>query len=347
MSDVPSGDLIDVNRLDSWLGDKLPGEAEQLEVERMGEATGAGNALFDIRRAEHRWVLRRPPLVPNAPGANDMLREYRVLTALNQTSVPHPETLLLCDDPEVIGAPFFIMQRIDGFTPVAQLPPPFDTDPSARHGIGIETADALAELALVDWRAIGLEGFGKPDGFLERQVGRWLWQLDGYKTREIPEVDFVASWLEDHRPTMGEPGIMHGDYSLFNVMFHHGAPARLAAIIDWDTCTIGDPLMDIGHLLSRWQEPGEEPVLGRSDTPDRKGFATRAELAERYARKTGRDLSHIEYYKVLSLFKLACILEGHYYRALTAAGGKPPENGMGETVPRLFRNAARMVRAAG
>jgi len=209
------------------------------------------------------------------------------------------------------------MERVDGFTPIEPLPPPFDQDRTARHALGIELVDALAELALVDWQAVGLEGFGKPDGFLARQVDRWLWQLDSYRTREITEVDPVAEWLRVHLPDPGPVGIMHGDYSMFNVMFAYGAPAHLAAIVDWDTATIGETLMDLGHVLARWDEDREAPTsLGSSDSANRAGFASRAELAGRYEQRTGFDLSNLRYYEVLSLFKLGCIMEGHYANAI-------------------------------
>ena len=205
----------------------------------MGEATGSGNALFWLRRGEHTFVLRRPPQVVNAPGASDMTREWRILVALESTPVPHPRPLLLCEDAGVIGAPFLIMEKVDGFTPVGRLPAPYDR-PKSRRELSMAMVDALAELAAVDWRARGLEGLGKPEGFLERQVGRWLVQFDRYRTREIPELDFVARWLDGNRPAMSAPAIMHGDFSPYNVIAAPHDTQRLAAVIDWDTGTIGD-----------------------------------------------------------------------------------------------------------
>ena len=233
----------------------------------------------------------------------------------------------------MIGAPFILMEHIDGFTPVAPLPAPFDHDPAARRALGTELVDALAELALVDWRAVGLDGFGKPDGFLARQVDRWLWQLDSYRSRDIPELDTVTAWLRGKLPDPGPTGIMHGDYSMFNVMFAHGAPAHLAAILDWDTATIGEPLMDLGHVLARWDEAGEEPtMLGSADEPNRSDLSSRAELAARYAERTGFDLADLRYYEVLSLFKLGCIMEGHYATAVQQ--GDPTGGQFTRHVPR-------------
>ncbi len=333
--------LVDVAALESWLVDHVDGEPP-LEIERMGEATGVANALFLVRWGGRDLILRRPPAAKITESAGNMLRERRVLAALAGTAVRHPRLVAACEDSDVIGAPFLLMERIDGFTPIEPLPAPFDADPAARHALGTEAVDAIAELALVDWRVVGLDGFGKPDGFLARQVDRWRWQLDGYLTREINPLEPLSDWLRRHLPEPGPVGIMHGDYSMFNVMFTAGPPPRLAAIVDWDSATIGEPLMDLGHLLARWDEPGEAPTrLGSADFSDRTGLATRAELAERYASGTGFDLTHLRYYEVLSLFKLGCIMEGYYAREAAAgvAHGR-----FSDTAPGLFADALRIAR---
>src|SRR5690349_15732594 len=245
----------------------------------MGEGTGIANALYLVRRGPETWVLRRPPEVKNDPSASDTGREWRILTALEGTPVPHPRPLLSCTDPSVIGAPFMMMELVDGFTPGFEIPEPFASDEPLRRGLAMAYVDGCAALSQVDWKARGLEGLGKPDGFLERQVPRWLAQLDRYRTRELPELDFVAKWLESRIPTMSQPAIIHGDYSPFNVMVVPEPPPRLAAIVDWDTGTIGDPLLDIGHLLARWTEPGEEPVINvQAGGID--GYPTRSEMAD-------------------------------------------------------------------
>lgn len=300
---------FDVAALDEWIGDRLPGHGAPLRATRMGEGTGEANALYWLRRGEHTWVLRRPPAVVNAPGASDMTREWRILAALDGTPVPHPAPLLLGGPDGPLGCPFLIMARVDGFTPVGTLPPPYDR-PASRRDLGLAMVDALAGLAAVPWRERGLEGLGHPDGFLDRQVPRWLRQLDGYRTRDIPGLDWVAAWLEANRPPPQPPALMHGDYSPYNVMASPRDTTRLAAVVDWDTGTIGDPLLDAGHLLARWTEPGEEPAIGVWDIQAREGLPTRAELAARYAGRTGADLSALPYYQTLALFKLAIILEG-------------------------------------
>lgn len=341
MSDARAGVELDPDVLNEWIGDRLPGVGEPLRFERIGESSGIANALFRIERGGHTWVLRRPPAVKNHPSAADTGREWRILRALDGTPVPHPRPLLFCDDAGVLGAIFMIMELIDGFTPGAGVPDWLATDPSALHDLGMAYVDGLVELSKVDWRAGGLEGLGKPEGFLERQVSRWLGQLDGYRVRELPEEEFLCRWLEANRPAMSPAAIMHGDYSPFNVMVADGPPARLAAIIDWDTGTIGDPLLDIGHLLARWVEPGEVGPLGTRE--ELVGYPSRMEMAARYEAGTGRDLSALRYYEVLALFKLGVILEGNYARARNA-GTPDGENRMLDSAPRLFKVAAEFAR---
>lgn len=333
---------IDCERLDSWIGDRLAGRGAPLTATRLGEGTGIANALFVIARGDHRWILRRPPAVKNDPSASNTEREWRILQALERTPVPHPVAQLFCNDIDVLGAPFMVMDVVDGFTPGFELPEPFLSDMALRHDLGMAYVDGIAELSAVDWRARGLEGLGNPHGFLERQVSRWMAQLNRYRTRDLPELDFLTGWLEANRPEMSSPGIIHGDYSPFNVMVAPQPPARLAAIIDWDTGTIGDPLLDLGHLLARWTEPGEEPVLllqaGGVD-----GYPTRAAMASRYAQRTGRDISALPYYEALALFKLAVILEGRHAHEVSK-GVAAEKTSMATIVPGLMRGAAEFAR---
>jgi len=333
---------LDLDALGAWLGDRLGDPAEPLSAQPIGADLGMGNALFELRRGDRAFVLRRPPAVLNDKSASNMTREYRILRALDGSAVPHPVARALCEDPEVIGAPFLIMDKVDGFTPGFVLPEPFNSDPGLRRGLAMAYVDALVDLAEVDWQAAGLGDLGKPDGFLERQVPRWMAQLERYRVRDLPELEFVTDWLERNRPVMSGPAIMHGDYSPFNVMVAPQPPARLAAVIDWDTGTIGDPLLDIGHLLARWTNPGEEPVL-QLQAGGTEHYPTRAELAARYAERSGKDVSALPYYEALALFKLAVILEGTYARK-RRAGVPEAENLMGELVPRLTRAAAAFAR---
>ena len=204
---------FDVEALDEWIGDRLPGRGAVLQATRMGQGTGEANALYWLRRNEHVWVLRRPPTVINAPGASDMNREWRILTALEGTSVPHPSPLLFGGPDSPLSGLFLIMAQVDGFNPVGVLPPPYDT-PGARRDLAFALVDALAELAAVPWRERGLDGLGKPEGFLDRQVSRWLRQLDGYaklptyQARDVPGLDWLANWLEANRPPAQPAALM-------------------------------------------------------------------------------------------------------------------------------------------
>jgi aminoglycoside phosphotransferase (APT) family kinase protein len=333
---------MQIASLDAWIDDQLPGAGQQLTATRLGAATGIANALYIVARGEHRWVLRRPPAVKNDPSASDTTREWRLLNALEGTPVPHPAPRLMCQDVSVIGSPFMIMDVVDGFTPGFELPAPFADRMDLRHDLAMAYVDGCAELSKVDWQSRGLEGLGKPAGFLERQVPRWLSQLERCRTRELPELDFVMGWLEDNRPTMSPAAILHGDYSPFNVMVAPAPPVRLAAIVDWDTGTIGDPLLDIGHLLARWTEPGEESVIGEQ-AGGMQGYPSRAEMASRYAERTGRDLRALAFYECLALFKLAVILEGTFARE-RAAGVPDRHNSMVDMVPRLTTAAADFAR---
>jgi len=349
-ADARTPDLIDGPRLTAWLDARLPSLGTgPLEWKRIRGA-GASNEIFELRRGGAPVILRRPPNPPRDASNKIMLREYRVLHALDATPVPHATPLAVCDDPGVLGANFYVMEKIDGFTPMDPLPPPFDTDPVARRGLGLELIDALAALANVDHRAIGLEDFGKPDGFLGRQVERWLGQLESYKAmpgyaaRTLPGLDRVAAWLAANTPPMSAPGILHGDYQFINVMFRHGAPARLAAIVDWEQATIGDPLLDLGWVVSGWSDPGE-PLARGSYVRNREGLPTKRELIARYAERTGRDVAHLDYYVVLAKFKLAALLEGHYARSLAGKGDPKMGQIMGDLVVGLIADADALVAA--
>jgi aminoglycoside phosphotransferase (APT) family kinase protein len=307
--------VIDERALDEWVGDRLPNRGAGLALERMGQGAGVANVLYWLRRGDDVFVMRCPPPVLNTPGASDMEREWCILNALEGTDVPHPTPLILGSGTDTpVGGSFLIMSRVDGFTPIGILPAPYD-EPTARTDLGYAMVDAVASLGVVDWRARGLSDLGRPEGFLERQVARWNRQIDGYRTRDIPGLERLSAWLDANRPTDYEVGLMHGDYSPFNVMASPHRTDRLAAVIDWDTGTIGDPIMDIAHLIARWTEPGEEPAIGVWDIGDgiageRAGLPTRSELARRYEQRSGRDLRALPFYQALALFKLAAILEG-------------------------------------
>jgi aminoglycoside phosphotransferase (APT) family kinase protein len=286
-----------------------------LNVERI--TTGHSNEVFSVERGELRLALRRPPRTPLSPTAHDMAREFRVLNAFasHGKDVPVPRTVALCTDVDVCGAPFYLMEMVDGVVVRDRLPAPLDSDPDAPRVCSFALIDALAAIHAFDWRAGGLDGFGRPDGYLERQVPRWLGQLERYKTRELPDVDEAGEWLAAHTPPTQPAGVIHGDYKLDNVMFARRTPVELVAVFDWEQSTVGDPLVDLGWIIGLWPDPGERLSLGGAWPFAQTAPApTRAELIERYGTATGRDLRNLAFYCVLGLFKLACVMEGSYAR---------------------------------
>jgi aminoglycoside phosphotransferase (APT) family kinase protein len=293
-----------------------------LEAEPVGE--GHSNVTFLIRREGGSWVLRRPPRPPLPPSAHDVLREAFLLQALREQPVRIPVVVATCDDPAVIGAPFYVMQRVEGEVLTSAMPPALD-DAAGRRAVAEELVDALAEVHAVDWRACGLEGYGKPTGYLERQLRRFSGLWEHNRTRELPALDRVTAWLAEHRPESPPATIVHGDYRLGNTMFAPGAPARLAAIFDWELATIGDPLADVGYLVATWSEPGdpEDVPFSFGDVTRRPGFPTRAELIARYEAATGRSMSDVRWYTTLALWKAAVFLEGSYRRRLAGTTDDP------------------------
>ncbi len=290
---------------------------------RVGQ--GQSNLTFLLELADGREiVLRRPPVGPLPPSAHDVLREHRVIAALFGSPVPVPRPILACEDPKVIGAPFYLMDRVNGDAPRFELPSGFGA-PESRGGIGEQAVDALAALHALDPAAVGLADLGRPSGYLARQLRRWRGQLDFARTRPLDDLDWLAVWLEDQLPTdETRPTLVHGDYKLDNLLFVPEPPARLLAVVDWELCTIGDPLADLGWLLAFWREttdpPPELKIIPRlTELP---GFNTRAELAARYAQRMGRALPDLTWYLVFANWKMAVLLEGHWARHVRGTAGE-------------------------
>jgi aminoglycoside phosphotransferase (APT) family kinase protein len=274
-----------------------------------------------------------------------MLREYRVLEALNGTDVPHPEALAACDDTSVIGGCFYLMAMIDGWSPMSMgttWPEPFGSDLAARHGLGIQLVDGIARLSKVDWKAKGLEGFGKPEGFLERQADRWVAHYEKMKTRDLAGVDVVADWLRHNKPRVYVPGILHGDYQFANVMFERDAPAKLAAIVDWEMATVGDPLLDLGWVVQGW--PRDDEDFTSAGYVPMEGMPKRAELLAHYTEVSGRPTDQIEYYELLAAFKLAIVLEGQYSRYKNGVLDNPKIEAFGPIVVDMMKKAAELTK---
>lgn len=333
--------------LTDWMDQKGLGKGPVEDAVLLGG--GTQNLLLRFTRDGRDYVLRRPPPHLRANSNETMRREMRMLQALADTEVPHPRLIAGCPEETVIGAAFYLMEPVEGFTPVNGLPEAFRQDPQLRHRMGLALMEGIALLGAVDYRQVGLTDFGNPDRYLERQVGRWQSQLDSYRdfpgwpgAEGIPGVAQVARWLENNRPDGFEAGILHGDYHLANVMYRTDAP-ELAAIVDWELTTIGDPLLDLGWVLATWPEQGQATVPTLKVEPWQ-GFPSSDELIRHYESRSHRSLEAIDWYTVLACYKLGIILEGTYARA---CAGKAPK-AMGEllhtSTVNLFERALSRIR---
>jgi len=335
-----AGTATDPERLASWLRDRLGLPADRVSLTPL--TGGNSNETVLVSAGDRRFVLRRPPRDPLAPSAHDMGREHRLLRALARTDVPAPRPVAYCADPEVIGAPFLLMEFIaDGVSLTDRLPPAYAGAPDAVGELGRGMVRALATLHRVDWRAAGLEGFGRPQGFLARQVGRWRAQLDRYRVRPLPLFEEIAAWLERNRPEEQPPTLMHGDFHLDNCLFSAHEP-RLLAIIDWEMATVGDPLLDLGLALAFWgPRPIQECAMPRIQAVSRApGAPSREELAAEYAELTGRSIERLDYYMCLAFWKLAAIVEGAYAQHVSGRLNTEYAAALERDVPRLLEEAA-------
>lgn len=304
---VRPDERFEEGRLAEYLRDKLPGADAPLSVRQFGG--GAANLTYLLDYGAHHYVLRRPPLGPLAPSSHDMSREYRVLSVLHQSFPYAPRAFLFCPDDEIIGAPFFVMERRQGVVVRRSLPTEYAQFTQSPRQISAALVDALVEFHAVDYQALGLETLGKPIGFLERQIEGWYGRWHKAKSEDLPDMDAVYAWLKANIPAASTARLVHNDYKLDNVMLASDDPARLVAIFDWDMCTLGDPLADLGALLTYWTEPDDPPYLQMTammPVGDRR-FMTRAELVQRYAEKSGRDVSRINFYHALGLYRLVVI----------------------------------------
>jgi aminoglycoside phosphotransferase (APT) family kinase protein len=286
-------------------------------------AAGMSNLTYVVTPAggpaEDAVILRRPPTGAVLATAHDMAREHRVITALGPTPVPVPRTLHLCTDTAVLGAPFYVMERVVGLHVVDELPPGYADEPAQRRVIGEGLVDVLADLHGVDYHEVGLEGFGRPEGFLARQVRRWTTQWDATRDRERPGLDALAARLAETVPETQRHGVTHGDFRLDNCLLDPDTPGRVRAVLDWEMSTLGDPLTDVGMLFVYWPEAGEEKRATLSPVTTLEGFPTRRELAERYAQHTGLDLSGLNWYVGFAYFKFAAIVAGIVARSAAGA----------------------------
>jgi aminoglycoside phosphotransferase (APT) family kinase protein len=332
--------VIDCDRLGAWMDSVgLPGAGETIEQSFV--AGGSQNEIYEIRRGPLHAALRIPP--PSAPASRDagILREWRIIDALDGSDVPHTPALASCADATILGRTFYLMGFVDGWSPmgIEHWPAPFDSDLLARRGLGLQLAEGIALLSKVDWRAKGLDDLGRPDGFHDRQVARWTGFFERIKGRDLPGIEEASAWLASHRPLDYTPGLMHGDYQFANVMYHHGAPARLAAIVDWEMGTVGDPKLDLAWMIQGWPEDTLAPEASAASYVDMRGMPSRAEVLDHYARASGRQVDDIDYYVVLAKWKLAIVLERGFQRA----GDDPRLQAFGPIVLDLMKGAADLA----
>jgi aminoglycoside phosphotransferase (APT) family kinase protein len=277
-------------------------------------------------------ILRRPPTGAVLATAHDMAREHRVITALGPTPVPVPRTLHLCTDTEVLGAPFYVMERVVGLHVVDEIPPGYADEPEQRRRIGEGLVDVLADLHSVDHQAVGLGDFGRPEGFLARQVRRWTTQWEATRDQDRPDLDALAARLAETVPATQRDGVVHGDFRLDNCLLDPDRPGGIRAVLDWEMSTLGDPLADVGMLYVYWPQAGEESVAGQSSVTTLPGFPTRAEVAERYAARTGLDLTDLNWYVGFAYFKFAAIVAGIVARSRAGAMAGKDTSGYAERI---------------
>ena len=336
-------DVVDAERLARFLAQHLPDLAGPFSLRRLGE--GQSNLTLLVRGQDWEVVLRRPPRGDLPPTAHDVRREYRVIRALweARAPVPVPRPVALCEDSSVIGAPFYLMEKVDGVAIRRRLPRGFSSHAHGRP-MGEQLVNRLVALHGVDYRAVGLEGFGKPAGFLERQLQRMRALWDRARFRDVPEIEEVGAWLGDHLPPQSGTTIVHGDYKLDNVLFSPAPPVRLVALVDWELSTLGDPLCDVGWMLYFWRERGEAAIrIPVATVTDQPGFPTRSALREQYAAATGRGSDDLRWYVALAGWKIAIIMEGSYRRYRAGIADHPSFAALEQAVPDLSRRALAAI----
>jgi len=310
---IRSGEELDLERLEPYLRAHFPSLKGPLSVQQF--PSGHSNLTYSVSLGGKEMVLRRPPFGSKVKSAHDMHREYQVLSRLH-TTYPAPTPLFYCSDESIIGAPFYVMDRVRGIILRRNLPTGFDLPPETARRLSESFVDNLATLHDLDYDALGLGDLGKPAEYLERQVKGWIERYHGSKTHELPEIEALSSWLRDHMPHQNGATLVHNDYKYDNIVLDGADITQIRAVLDWEMCTLGDPLSDLGTALAYWinaDDPAEMQAVrwGPTSIP---GSLTRRQLARRYAEKTGRDLSAIVFYYVFALFKVAVIIQQIYYR---------------------------------
>ena len=311
--EIRPGEELDLARLESFLRTRFPDVHGPLEVRQF--PAGHSNLTYSVNLGEQEMVLRRPPFGSKVKSAHDMGREYHVLSHLHGV-YPSPRPLLHCTDESVIGVPFYLMERVHGIILRRKLPDGLVLQSETAQRLSEAFIDNLAALHALDYNAVGLSDLGKPAGYLERQVKGWIERYHGSKTEELPEIEHITQWLGRHMPAHSDSTLVHNDYKYDNIILAEDNITEIKAVLDWEMCTLGDPLTDLGTALAYWVNADDPPEVqmvrwGPTSIP---GSLTRQQLAQRYAEKTGRDLSHLLFYYVFALFKVAVIIQQIYYR---------------------------------
>jgi aminoglycoside phosphotransferase (APT) family kinase protein len=332
--DIRPDEKFDEAKLASYLRQEVPELQGPISVQQF--RGGHANLTYAVSVGDRQLVLRRPPLGPVAPKAHDMAREYRALKALSPLYSPAPSVLHLCEDTSIIGAVFFVMERRYGVVVRMEWPPEFPDDEPTRRKMSEALVDALADLHAVDVTRPEIAALGKPEGFVQRQVTGWYERWQKAKTRDMPVMDELAKKLVDRIPASTAVGVLHNDWKLDNTMYAADDPGKVVAVFDWDMTTLGDPLVDLGTLLGYWAQNGDEVPRGTGSVVSMlPGFLSRDEICERYARRSGRDLSKIAFYETFALFKTAVVLEQIYVRFVRGQTKDERFGLLGPLVPRL------------
>jgi len=331
---------FDVTRLADWLADRT-GEPAPVAVTPM--RGGGSGEMFRMERLGRPWVVRRAPAVAVSATAHQVVREARIMEMLGAAGFPVPTVLARTDDPTIVGTPFFVMSFVEGgVVRQSGLPEALSNEPDSHGRIGEELIDTLVTLHAVEWRDTCLAELSHPEGFLPRQVDRWMSQLAGYRMRDLDGVDEVASWLRDNAPARADLTVMHGDYKIDNVIWAPSAPPRIVSVVDFEMTTVGDPLVDLAWAMIFWPEEGNLFAFaspGAANGIDQQHCQTPAALVQRYADATGRDLSDFSWYQAFSAWKLAIVMEGSYAKFLRGQSRNPLHESFGVGVDHLLLRA--------
>jgi len=338
---------FDTTNFSDWFAEKKGGHTPLgIEPIKGGASCEMFQFFCDSEAGREQWIVRRAPVTGVSDTAHNVMREYKIIEALSESGAPVPQLLAASDDCAIMGAPFFVMKYINGEVIRRALPDAYLDHPKSQSRIGEELIDKLAALHAFDWRNSAIAKLARPDNYLERQVERWMAQLARYRNRELAEVDAIARWLDANRPAHGDLTVMHGDYKLDNVIFSRSTPPRILSLLDFEMTTVGDPLIDLAWAMIFW--PDEGNVIAFVPPGSDRGMSLEhcqkpEQLIQRYAEKTGRDLSGLQWYHAFSAWKLAIVLEGSYAKYLSGKSNNPNHQFMGFVVDTLLQRARQFA----